>query len=218
MGKNILMAKLYLYLQQHHKSLMEHFLKLIPEKSKKKVVNLLHLEPVIIKVAKKRISKHGDFRKKANGDFFITINESTNPYRFLITLLHEIAHYIVHKKYLNTSKPHGPEWKLAYRKILLPFLNNQIFPDQICRCLAHYIRNPKASTDRDLNLFMALRQYDKKENSSLILEIEKGQIFRIKDGRKFIKLNKRRKLYECRDMKSNRIFLFSPQAEVIPSL
>ena len=212
------MAKLYLYLQQHHKSLMEHFLKLIPEKSKKKVVNLLHLEPVIIKVAKKRISKHGDFRKKANGDFFITINESTNPYRFLITLLHEIAHYIVYKKYLNTSKPHGPEWKLAYRKILLPFLNNQIFPDQICRCLVNYIKNPKASTDRDLNLFMALRQYDKKENGSLILEIEKGQIFRIKDGRKFIKLNKRRKLYECRDMKSNRIFLFSPQAEVIPSL
>lgn len=197
---------------------MEHFLKLIPEKSKKKVVNLLHLEPVIIKVAKKRISKHGDFRKKANGDFFITINKSTNPYRFLITLLHEIAHYIVYKKYLNTSKPHGPEWKLAYRKILLPFLNNQIFPDQICRCLANYIKNPKASTDRDLNLFMALRQYDKKENGSLILEIEKGQIFRIKDGRKFIKLNKRRKLYECRDMKSNRIFLFSPQAEVIPSL
>ena len=218
MGKNILMAKLYLYLQQHHKSLMEHFLKLIPEKSKKKVVNLLHLEPVIIKVAKKRISKHGDFRKKANGDFFITINESTNPYRFLITLLHEIAHYIVHKKYLNTSKPHGPEWKLAYRKILLPFLNNQIFPDQICRCLAHYIKNPKASTDRDLNLFMALRQYDKKENGSLILEIEKGQIFRIKDGRKFIKLNKRRKHYECRDISSNRIFLFSPLAEVIPSL
>ena len=212
------MAKLYLYLQQHHKRLMEHFLKLIPEKSKKKVVNLLHLEPVIVRVSKKRISKHGDFRKKANGDLFITINESTNPYRFLITLLHEIAHYIVYKKYLNKTKPHGPEWKLAYRKILLPFLNNQIFPDQICRCLAHYIRNPKASTDRDLNLFMVLRKYDKKENHSLILEIEKGQSFRIKGGRKFIKLNKRRKLYECREVSSNRIYLFSPQIEVIPSL
>ena len=33
---------------------MEHFLKLIPEKSKKKVVNLLHLEPVIVRVSKKR--------------------------------------------------------------------------------------------------------------------------------------------------------------------
>ena len=212
------MAKLYLYLQQHHKSLMEHFLKLIPKKSKKKVVNLLHLEPVIVRVSKKRISKHGDFRKKANGDLFITINKSTNPYRFLITLLHEIAHYIVYKKYLNKSKPHRPEWKLAFRKILLPFLNNQIFPDQICRCLANYIRNPKASTDRDLNLFMALRKYDKKENYSLILEIEKGQSFRIKSGRKFIKLNKRRKLYECREVSSNRIYLFSPQIEVIPSL
>ena len=197
---------------------MEHFFQLIPEKSKKKVIKLLESEPVIIRVTKKRISKHGDFRIKANGDFFITINESTNPYRFLITLLHEIAHYIVFKKYSSRSKPHGPEWKLAYRKILLPFLNNQIFPDQICRCLAHYIRNPKASTDRDLNLFMALRKYDKKENYSLILEIEKGQSFRIKGGRKFIKLNKRRKLYECREVSSNRIYLFSPQAEVIPSL
>ncbi len=197
---------------------MEHFLQLIPEKSKKKVLNLLQLEPVIVRVTKKRISKHGDFRKKANGDFFITINESKNPYRFLITLLHEIAHYIVYKKYPNISKPHGQEWKLAYRKILLPFLNNQIFPDQICRSLAHYIKNPKASTDRDLNLFMALRKYDKNEIGSLILEIEKGQSFRIKGGRKFIKLNKRRKLYECREVSSNRIYLFSPQAEVIPSL
>ena len=197
---------------------MQHLFQLIPGKSKKKVIKLLESEPVIIRVTKKRISKHGDFRKKANGDFFITINESTNPYRFLITLLHEIAHYIVFKKYSSISKPHGPEWKLAYRKILLPFLNKQIFPDQICRCLAHYIRNPKASTDRDLNLFMALRKYDKKENYSLILEIEKGQSFRIKGGRKFIKLNKRRKLYECREVSSNRIYLFSPQAEVIPSL
>ena len=197
---------------------MEHFFQLIPGKSKKKVIKLLESEPVIIRVTKKRFSKHGDFRIKANGDFFITINESTNPYRFLITLLHEIAHYIVFKKYSSRSKPHGPEWKLAYRKILLPFLNKQIFPDQICRCLAHYMKNPKASTDRDLNLFMALRKYDKKENYSLILEIEKGQSFRIKGGRKFIKLNKRRKLYECREVSSNRIYLFSPQAEVIPSL
>ena len=197
---------------------MEHFFQLIPGKSKKKVIKLLESEPVIIRVTKKRISKHGDFRIKANGDFFITINESTNPYRFLITLLHEIAHYIVFKKYSSISKPHGPEWKLAYRKILLPFLNKQIFPDQICRCLAHYMKNPKASTDRDLNLFMALREYDKKENYSLILEIEKGQSFRIKGGRKFIKLNKRRKLYECREVSSNRIYLFSPQIEVIPSL
>ncbi len=197
---------------------MQHLFQLIPRKSKKKVIKLLESEPVIIRVTKKRISKHGDFRKKANGDFFITINESTNPYRFLITLLHEIAHYIVFKKYSSISKPHGPEWKLAYRKILLPFLNKQIFPDQICRCLANYMKNPKASTDRDLNLFMALRKYDKKENYSLILEIEKGQSFRIKGGRKFIKLNKRRKLYECREVSYNRIYLFSPQAEVIPSL
>ena len=33
---------------------MENFLKLIPEKSKKKVISLLHLEPVIVRVTKKK--------------------------------------------------------------------------------------------------------------------------------------------------------------------
>ena len=113
-------------------------------------------------------------------------------------------------------KPHGVEWKSTFKKILLPFLNDQIFPNQICRCLELYIKNPKASTDRDLNLFLALRKYDVKKKGLLIFEIKMGQSFKLKDGRKFVKLNKRRKLYECKSLNSNRIYLFSPQLEVIP--
>tara|TARA_B100000963_G_scaffold321383_1_gene304645 strand:- start:4655 stop:5245 length:591 start_codon:yes stop_codon:yes gene_type:complete len=195
---------------------MEHFFQLIPEKSKKKVLKLLESEPITIRVTKKRTSKHGDFRKKANGELSITINQSLNPYRFLITLLHEIAHYRVYKNYLNVMKPHGLEWKSTFKKILIPFLNDQIFPDQICRCLEQYIKNPKASTDRDLNLFLALRKYDIKKKGLLIFEIKMGQFFKLKDGRKFVKLNKRRKLYECKSLNSNMIYLFSPQIEVIP--
>ena len=45
---------------------MEYLFQLIPEKSKKKVLKLLESEPINIIVTKKRISKHGDFRKKAN--------------------------------------------------------------------------------------------------------------------------------------------------------
>ena len=195
---------------------MEYLFQLIPEKSKKKVLKLLESEHINIIVTKKRISKHGDFRKKANGELSITINRSPNPYRFLITLLHEIAHYRVYKNYLNVAKPHGVEWKSTFKKILLPFLNDQIFPDQICRCLAQYIKNPKASTDRDLNLFLALRKYDLKKKGSLIFEIKMGQFFQLKDGRMFVKLNKRRKLYECKSLSTNRIYLFSPQVEVIP--
>ena len=43
---------------------MEYLFQLIPEKSKKKVLKLVESEHINIIVTKKRISKHGDFRKK----------------------------------------------------------------------------------------------------------------------------------------------------------
>ena len=66
----------------------------IPVAAQKKVNELLNNEPVLIKVVKKRKTKHGDFRKLASGKIQITVNENENPFRFLITLLHEIAHHI----------------------------------------------------------------------------------------------------------------------------
>jgi len=45
-------------------------------------------------------------------------------------------------------------------KLFLPFLNPEIFPEPICSLLAAHMKNPKASTDRDFNLVMALKKYD----------------------------------------------------------
>jgi Zn-dependent peptidase ImmA (M78 family) len=49
---------------------------------------------VDIKVVSKRKSKHGDYRKTLSGSYQITINKSSNPYRFLITLIHELSHHV----------------------------------------------------------------------------------------------------------------------------
>ena len=66
----------------------------IPSKAKTKVKEYLSLWKVDIKIVSKRKTKHGDYRKTQYGSHQITINEGSNPYRFLITLIHELAHFV----------------------------------------------------------------------------------------------------------------------------
>lgn len=46
-----------------------------------------------------RKTKHGDFRTASNGIYKISINKDFNQYRFLITLIHEMAHLMTFKKF-----------------------------------------------------------------------------------------------------------------------
>ena len=208
------MEKFYLFHYQHHK-ILESVLQFVPKNAKRQITELLIIRDVDIKISKKRTTKHGDFIKKPNGTFQISINKTSNSYRFLITLLHELAHYDVYRKYAYYIKPHGEEWKFAFKKILLPFLNTKIFPELLCRLLAKHMINPKASTDRDFHLVMALRKYDKQNFKKVVFELKNGQSFQLDNGRKFKKIAKRRKNYECKELSSGKLYLFAPHIEVL---
>ena len=193
---------------------MEQLLSLIPESSKFRIKKFLQASNIDIKITKKRKTKHGDFRRYTNGTSLITVNNTSNPYRFLITLLHELAHFKVSQLYPYKVKPHGLEWKSIYREILIPFLNPDIFPEPICGLLANHMKNPKASTDRDFKLIIALRQFDPSSSKTLIYQLKDGKHFALENDRVFIKLKKRRILFECREKSTGKIYLFSPQSEV----
>ena len=195
---------------------MESLIGFVPPSSYSQLEQLLKKNSVEIKITKDRKTKHGDFRINSKGLSFITINQSLNPYRFLITLLHEIAHYKVSITTGLKAKPHGFEWKLAFRETLLPFLNLEIFPDPICSILAKHMKNPKASTDRDFNLVMALKSYDFKKKTTYIFELQNGDFFKIYNGRRFVKIKKLTKRFECKEISTGRFYIFSPHAEVIP--
>ena len=195
---------------------MKQLLSLIPESSKYQIKKILQASNVAIKITKKRKTKHGDFRRYTNGTSLITVNKTSNPYRFLITLLHELAHFKVSQLYPYKVKPHGLEWKSIYREILIPFLNPDIFPEPICGLLANHMKNPKASTDRDFKLIIALRQFDPSSSKTLIYQLKDGKHFALENDRVFIKLKKRRTLFECREKSTGKIYLFSPQSEVKP--
>ena len=195
---------------------MKQLLSLIPESSKFQIKKILQAYNIAIKITKKRKTKHGDFRRYTNGTSLITVNNTSNPYRFLITLLHELAHFKVSQLYPYKVKPHGLEWKSIYREILIPFLNPDIFPEPICGLLANHMKNPKASTDRDFKLIIALRQFDPSSSKTLIYQLKDGKHFTLENDRIFIKLKKRRTLFECREKSTGKIYLFSPQSEVKP--
>ena len=86
---------------------MQELLSLIPKNSRSQVKKILKDSNVLIKITKKRITKHGDFIKKIDTTSLITINITSNPFRFLITLLHELAHFKVSQSHQYRVKPHG---------------------------------------------------------------------------------------------------------------
>ena len=66
---------------------------------------LIQRHRVVLKIVKKRVTRHGDYRILADGSHRITINASENPYRFMLTLVHEVAHLVAFEKYGRTIKP-----------------------------------------------------------------------------------------------------------------
>lgn len=184
----------------------------IPEHSIEGIIELLNKHPVFLKITRERVTKQGDFRILKNGQPQITINHNLNPYQFLLTLVHEIAHLLTHKKY-KKIKPHGAEWKHEFKYLMLPFLNNDIFPNDTLPYLAQYLKNPKAATGSDVQLSIAFRKYDASTDTINLFELNSGSQFILRN-KTFILGRKRRTRYECMDKKTNRKYLIHQNAEV----
>jgi len=192
-------------------------LDLIPEASHELVKPLVFEKNLNIKIVKVRKTKHGDFKKLRNGSNQITLNHINNKYRFLITLVHELAHFKVYKNIKKRVNPHGIEWKNTYKLMMLPFLNNKIFPNDILSKLATHIKNPSASTDSDINLVVALNKYDYFNDNKIFLnDLSEDYLFEYDQERIFLIQRKLRKRYICKELSTGKEYLFSPVARVKP--
>lgn len=192
---------------------MQTLSKYIPENSTKLVFEILVKHPITIKIVKNRATKHGDFRRMRNGEVQITINHNLNQYQFLLTLIHEIAHFTTFKKH-KRAKPHGIEWKQNFQHLMLPFLQPSIFHHKLLPYLANYLKNPKASTGSDVNLTYALKQFDEESDATIIFEIAQGSLFTY-NNKTYKKGNMRRTRIECVELQSKKNYLFNQNAEVI---
>ncbi len=194
--------------------LKEILRKYIPERSVDKAFDLVIKCNVHLKIVNERVTRHGDYRKMPDGRHQITVNASLNKYRFLITLIHEVAHLVAFEKYGRYIKPHGIEWKRTFQQLMLPYINPEVFPARLLPVIAHHFKNPRASSDTDEKLSLALKQYDPANDKNYIFELPLGSVFRLYNGKVFKKGNKKVKRYECVELNTGRIYLFNPNAEV----
>ena len=189
--------------------------KYLPERSIETCIELIKVNSVNLKIVNQRVTRHGDYRRLPDGSHKITVNASLNKYRFLITLVHEIAHLVAFEKYGRKIKPHGIEWKRTFQYLMLPFIHPEVFPNKVLPLVANHFRNPSASSDTDAKLSIALKEFDAQfKEKSYVFEIPYGSIFRIHNGRIFKKGNKKVKRFECMELATGKSYLFQPNAEV----
>jgi len=193
--------------------------KYIPEAAVNDIVQLLYdHKELYLRITKQRSTKLGDYRKINRFQHRITVNHNLNPYQFLITLLHETAHFLAYKNYGTSIKPHGKEWKTTFSKLLLNYLKPDIFPEDLIPFLIKYAQNPKASTAGDGNLYLKLSTYDTHKNpdTKYIFQLQSGDIFSLPNGVKYQLQEKRRTRYKCLRLDNKKIYLIHQNAEVYP--
>jgi SprT protein len=180
------------------------------------VLAYLELYHVHLTVARERKSILGDYRHRTHGqNHRISVNGNLNKFAFLITLLHELAHLLTFEKFGNKVAAHGREWKKVFGELLAVFIQHNVFPADIKSSLLASLHDPAASSCSDEDLLRTLRKYDEKPSHLVFVEtIPPGAIFKTHDGKIFKKGEKIRKRFRCEEVKTKRVYLFSPVYEV----
>ncbi len=180
------------------------------------VLGYLRQFKVHLTVARERKSILGDYRHRTHHDNHrISVNGNLNKYSFLVTLLHELAHLLTFEQFGNKVMAHGREWKTIYGKLLDQFLQHKVFPPDIEKELLLSLQNPAASSCAEEGLLRVLRKYDAAGSRFLLIEeIAINAVFRTSDGRVFQKGKKLRKRFQCKEVGTGRVYLFSPVYEV----
>ena len=193
---------------------LEQFL---PHGAFEQVAPFFQSHTIYLTLTHDRKSVLGDYRHPTRDVPYhrISINTTLNPYSFLITLLHELAHLFTFVHFGNKATPHGKEWKTQFRHILIPFMGKRFFPSDVEKALFAYLHDPAASTCTDPRLYKALYRYDEhRPDFKLIDDLEENQHFETEDGEVYQKLQKVRTRTRCRNVHNGRVYLFQGIVEV----
>ena len=193
---------------------LEQFL---PNGAWEQVAPFFRTHAIHLTLTHERKSVLGDYRHPTPDAPYhrISINANLNPYSFLITLLHELAHMFTFVHFQFKAQPHGKEWKTQFRHILIPFMGKRFFPSDVEKALHAYLHNPAASTCTDSQLYKSLYRYDDhKPGFKLVDDLSDNQFFETEDGQIYQKLEKVRTRTRCKHLDSGKVYFFQGIVEV----
>ena len=198
---------------------LDYLRRWIPSAAAPLILEYLNHYQVHLTITRERKSVLGDYRHATRDqNHRISVNGNLNHWSFLITLIHELAHLVTFMEYSNRVQSHGKEWKTIYRKMLEEFLHLKVFPGDILTALKKNLHDLPASSCADEGLMRVLRRYDENSGELLLVEqIPEGACFSLEDNRVFRKGKKLRKRYQCVELATGKLYLFSPIYEVRPA-
>lgn len=193
----------------------------LPPRCFEAVLPFFRKYPIALTITRERKTRLGDYcpPKKGGKAHQISVNGNLNPYAFLVTLLHEIAHLQVYEQHRQRVKPHGPEWKAAFGLLLTAFANAGLFPKNLEPVVRKSAASPASATFRDVALSTALRHYDPADTAiAMAAGLQPGDLFRDSDGQVYEVLERRRTRLRCRRQANGREYLvpFAAEVERIP--
>lgn len=187
--------------------------KYLPTNSIDYCVDLSNKYDFDLNVSFNRKSKFGHYKYwPPTKSHIISINKGLSKPLFLITFIHELAHLYVMMKFGRKVKPHGQEWKRAFRNLLVPLLNPSVFEPKLLSALANHLKNPKASLSADPTLWEMLFP-ETSTNSLSVKDVENGNSFIFKN-RVFKKVKTRRTRALCFESKSGNNYLIPLLAKI----
>lgn len=187
----------------------------VPEASIPYGLQLWVDKPFEFSLKPSRKSKLGDFRLLADYPYpLITVNANLNPYRFLMTYVHEVAHWYAHDQFGNRIAPHGQHWKATFQKLMIPLLDQSVWPAPVLKVLVPHMINPKASSGADAKLELAFKAFDEgKKDVLTLMHLKPGEEFLLR-GRHFRKEINRRTRALCTEISSGKKYLVPLAAEI----
>jgi hypothetical protein len=187
-----------------------------PEQARSLTAPLFQDYHFVFRITAPRQTRLGSFKGARNsGTPVIQINSDLGQYTFLLVFLHELAHLKVMKLYGRKAKPHGIEWKNAYRNTVQPFFDQNVFPPFLAAELRRYFVNVPATFHRDTRLINTIASAEGGKAIVTVQDIPINSSFTLTGGRKFVKIEKLRTRYKCFCPETRKYYLVSRSAQVV---
>jgi hypothetical protein len=187
---------------------------------------LHNLYPFQFRVVRPRRTRFGDFRMLPDRSMHITVNADLNPYAFLLTYVHEVAHCAVYHTYKRPGRfagevgspgaPHGKIWQTTFQRLMAPLLTEAVFPADLLPLLQRYFQKPAATTAGHPALRQALRRHDPGPTQSADQQciVDVGEpLWTLPDGQSFVFQKKtfvrgklRRTRVVCKEVRTGRSY------------
>jgi hypothetical protein len=177
------------------------------------ILSYLKTNNCSLKITRARKTKRGDFRF-GRGNLSISVNQDPNSFRFLFTLLHEMAHLKNYLDFGTKVQPHGQEWKANFRQIFNWFKMHDDFSkdSEVYAAVLDELQNPKACSGVNHTMERAFIPYDAHQKA-LLIDVPIGSHF-IFGANTYQKLENRRTRVMCLNVSNKRKYTINKGAQV----